>query len=88
MKSCKILLNDNLGGMKEVRARKEKLRDQYHSTLEVLQARKTALESELNHVSYGLLCLYQDQWGGCLMEPKMEIDDENNHEMKIHYDKL
>jgi hypothetical protein len=60
MKSRKILLNDNLGGMKEVRARKEKLRDQYHSTLEVLQARKTALESELNHVSYGLLCLYQD----------------------------
>lgn len=58
MKSRKILLTDDLGGMKEVKAKKEKLQDQYHSTLEMLQAHKTALESELNHVIYGLLLLY------------------------------
>lgn len=58
VKSRKILLSDDLDGMKEVRAKKEKLQEQYHSTLEVLQARRTALESELNHVSYGLLWLY------------------------------
>jgi hypothetical protein len=59
VKSRKILLTDDLGGMKEVRAKKQKLREQYHSTLEVLEARKIALESELNHVSYGLLWLHQ-----------------------------
>ncbi|XP_021919890.1 structural maintenance of chromosomes protein 3-like isoform X3 [Zootermopsis nevadensis] len=49
VKSRKILLSDDLDGVKEVRAKKEKLQEQYHSTLEVLQARRTALESELNH---------------------------------------
>jgi hypothetical protein len=57
VKSRKILLTDDLGGMREVRAKKEKLRDQCRSDLEGIQAHKISLEDELNNVSHGLLWL-------------------------------
>jgi hypothetical protein len=54
MKSCKILLSDDLIGLKEVRAKKEQIQEQCHSNVDILQARKIALENELNHVSHRL----------------------------------
>jgi hypothetical protein len=55
MKSRKILLADDLSGLKEVRAKKEQIWDQCRSNLDTLQAHKIALENELNHVSYRVL---------------------------------
>ena len=55
MKSRKILLTGDLSGLKEVRAKKEQIRGECRSNLDTLQARKIAVEDELNHVSYRLL---------------------------------
>jgi hypothetical protein len=55
MKSRKILLTDDLSGLKEVRAKKEQIQDQCRSNLDMLQAHKISLENELNHVSRKLL---------------------------------
>jgi len=55
VKSQKILLTGDLSGLKEVRAKKEQLQGQCRSNLDTLQARKIALEDELNHVSHRLL---------------------------------
>ena len=55
MKSNRILLTGDLSGLKEVRAKKEQIQGQCSSNLDTLQARKIALEDELNHVSHRLL---------------------------------
>jgi hypothetical protein len=55
VKSQKFLLTGDLSGLKEVRAKKEQIRGQCHSNVDTLQARKIALENELNHVSHRLL---------------------------------
>jgi hypothetical protein len=55
VKSRKILLTGDLSGLKEIRATKEQIRGQSRSNLDTLQARKIALENELNHVSHRLL---------------------------------
>jgi hypothetical protein len=44
-----------LDGLKDVRAKREHLWDQYQLNLQMLNARKIVLESELSHVSYETL---------------------------------
>jgi hypothetical protein len=51
VKSQKILLTSDLDGVKDMRAKKEKLWDQCQANLEMLKARKIVLETELSHVS-------------------------------------
>lgn len=55
VKSRKIMLTGDLSGLKEVRAKKEQIQGQCRSNLDTLQARKIALEDEMNDVSHRLL---------------------------------
>jgi hypothetical protein len=52
IKSHRILLTSDLDGLKDIRAKRENLWDQYKLNLQMLNARKIVLESELSHVSY------------------------------------
>jgi hypothetical protein len=67
IKSQKILLSSDLDGLKDKRAKREKLWDQCQLNLETLRARKIVLESELSYVSY-------ETWG---CGKSMEEEDTN-----------
>jgi hypothetical protein len=62
IKSHKILLTSDLDGLKNMRAKREKLWDQCQSNLEMLKARKIVLESELSRVSYKTFEAVEKVW--------------------------
>lgn len=62
IKSQKILLTSDLDGLKDMRAKREKLLDQCQSNIEMLKARKIVLESELSHVSYKTVEAVEKVW--------------------------